>query len=97
MNYDINHINMKKNNNLNNNTIINDIKNYYKKKASINNDYKYEIESILKLNLVNYNNELYCDVLYKLNNNNIGNRRFAITKNGTIINMGNLNSGTTVI
>ena len=77
--------------------IINDIKQYYKKTANNNSDFNSEIAQILKINLIT--NELsgtYCDVLYKLNNNNDGNRRFTITTDGNIISMGRANTGLSV-
>jgi hypothetical protein len=81
----------------NNPTIINDIKQYYKKSAINNNDFESEITNIININLVNDDsNGLYCDVLYTLNNNNNGNRRFGITNNGDIISMGRTNTGLTV-
>lgn len=78
--------------------IIDDIKQYYKKSAVNNNDFNSEISKILKINLVNgdSSDNLYCDVLYTLNNNNSGNRRFAITNNGNVISMGRSNTGLTV-
>lgn len=81
----------------NNPTIINDIKEYYKKSAINNNDFESEITNIININLVNDDSgSLYCDVLYTLNNNNNGNRRFGITNNGDIISMGRANTGLTV-
>lgn len=81
----------------NNPTIINDIKQYYKKSAINNNDFESEITNIININLVNDDSgSLYCDVLYTLNNNNNGNRRFGITNNGDIISMGRTNTGLTV-
>ena len=81
----------------NNPTIINDIKQYYKKSAINNNDFESEITNIININLVNDDSGgLYCDVLYTLNNNNNGNRRFGITNNGDIISMGRTNTGLTV-
>ena len=51
-----------------------------------NNDFESEITNIININLVNDDSSgLYCDVLYTLNNNNNGNRRFGITNNGDII------------
>jgi hypothetical protein len=77
--------------------IINDIKQYYKKTAINSSDFNSEIAQIFKINLIA--NELsgtYCDVLYKLNNNNDGNRRFTITTDGHIIGMGIANTGLSV-
>ncbi len=77
--------------------IINDIKLFYKKSAIKNNDFNSEISHILNLNLIDdETSNLYCDVSYMLNNNIEGNRRFTITKNGDIINMGRPNTATTV-
>ncbi len=79
-------------------SIISDIKQYYKNNAISNNDFTSEIDKILKINLVQDDsiNALYCDVLYTLNNNNEGNRRFGITNSGVVISMGKPNTGLTV-
>jgi hypothetical protein len=88
----------KKKTTCNNPKIINDIKQYYKKTANNNNDFNSVIEQIIKINLITDSlNGTYCDVLYKLNNNNDGNRRFSITTDGDIIGMGVPGSGRSVI
>lgn len=81
----------------NNPKIINDIKQYYKKIANNNNDFNSEISQIIKINLITDNlNSTYCDVLYTLNNNNNGNRRFTITTDGNILDMGRVGTGLSV-
>jgi hypothetical protein len=78
-------------------SILKNIKNYYKKIAISNNDFKTEIKTIDDINLVTDDmDNIYCDVLYTLNNMNKGTRRFNITDNGDIIYMGKSGSGLTV-
>ena len=87
----------KKETSCNNPKIIYDIKQYYKKIANNNNDFNSEISQIIKINLITDNlNSTYCDVLYTLNNNNNGNRRFTITTDGNILDMGRVGTGLSV-
>jgi len=85
---------------INNPSIVDNIKKFYKISAIKHNDNVSEIIRILKIKLIETNNDLYYDVLYiaRLPDNitKEGKRRFTINKNGDIINMGQSGSALTV-